>query len=187
MASSASDSPSSDRNLCNLPSCEDRANYQQHTYFHDLAPALHVVITSYLELADVPHVGTGARWCQESYKPQFTTKLFLLAPPALNHTSTSVITTEADLTFWLAKHAEGLGRLLQKLPRLRYLVIRDDACLREIIAHTLSLLPQIPRLASISEVGLGGRRYRWTPALIAHRPDGLVVAMARGGLRYLQT
>lgn len=66
---------------------DNRANCQQPTSFHHLAPVLHVVIASYLELVDVLRVGTGARWSQESYKPQFTTNLFLVAHSVLNDTS----------------------------------------------------------------------------------------------------
>ena len=44
------------------------------------------------------HVGSGARWCQESYKPHFTNKLFIPAQLVRQDPARSKITNEAELT-----------------------------------------------------------------------------------------
>ena len=100
MASSASDSPSSDRNVCSRPNCDDSAGYPEPVVlsFYDLAPVLHTNIAFYLEVNDVLRVGSGARWCQESYKPHFTNKLFIPAQLVRQDPARSKITNEAELT-----------------------------------------------------------------------------------------
>ena len=55
------------------------------------------------------------------------------------------------------------------------------------IAHALFLLPNVPRLTSISKVGLVSTEFGVPIALLEGRPDGLAVAMAKDSLPYLRT
>jgi hypothetical protein len=153
--------------------------------FRSLFPVLHTTIASYNDTFNVRSI---SRWCQHVYGPQLTTKHFLIRiHPLRDDPARSLIINMAQWAAWVAKHMRVLAGLLHKMNRLVTISVEgNERCLREVLAHALSLLRRCPRLTGISRVRSDAPAQPLKPfPFLEGLAEGLALTLAQGRLCHL--
>jgi hypothetical protein len=93
----------------------------------------------------------------------------------------------AQWAAWVAKHGRVLAGLLHKMNRLVTISVEgNEQCLREVLAHALSLLPRCPRLTGISRVWSDAPAQPLKPfPFLEGLAEGLALTLAQGRLCHL--